>query len=119
MYSLLLQLILFSSLGIILYLMARAMPRLDERKEVVHASGWFDRVLSRMPLAKVDANVNSFLEKMLRKMKVIVLKVDNLLNQYLNRVRRDNAKKAMITEEKPQLFPKLTDTPNEEKKENQ
>ena len=117
MYSLILQLILFSSLGIILYLMARALPRLDERKEVVHASGWFDRMLTRLPLAKVDAGVNSFLEKMLRKMKVIVLKVDNALNQYLNRVRRGNAKKAMAPEEKPQLFPLLTETKEEEKKE--
>ena len=117
MYSLVLQLILFSSLGVILYLMARAMPRLDERKEVVHASGWFDRMLSRMPLAKVDAGVNSFLEKLLRKTRVIVLKVDNLLNQYLNQVKRGSAKKNGISNEKPQLFPLLTETKEEDKKE--
>lgn len=105
MYSLLLQLITFASLAVIVYLMARAVPRVrDEEIGRTHAAGRFDALLSKLPLEKVDAWLNAFFEKTLRKTKVVVLKFDNLLNQYLNRVKRASGKQSERRREREDLF---------------
>lgn len=95
MYNFFLQTIAFVSLGAIIYLFARAIPRVNDSGEenIGKPSGlrsYFDRLGSRLPLSKIDAILNSFFEKFLRKSKVIVMKVDNLLNMYINKVRKVN-----------------------------
>lgn len=93
MYNLILQLATFSSLAVIVYLMARAVPRVKDDGAPAHAPGAFDRLLSKLPLEAMDARLNSASEKVLRKLKVFVMKVDNLLNQYLKRVRKSGSEK--------------------------
>ena len=74
---------------------ARAIPRVsDSGEENVgkpsSLRSYFDRLGSRLPLSKIDAALNSFFEKFLRKSKVVVMKVDNLLNMYINKIRKVN-----------------------------
>lgn len=88
MYSLLLQLITFSSLALLIYLMARAVPRVKDEEVRVHAPGKFDALLKKLPLEKMDARLSSFSEKSLRKLRVVILKFDNMLQNYLKRVKR-------------------------------
>jgi len=113
MYDFLLQTILFLSLGVVIYLMARAVPRVTEIGEEVHAPGAFDRLLSKLPLREVDERLNVYFEKTLRRMKVFILKFDNALNEKLEKLRKMNGKNGAVSEEKNDLFEKL----NSDKKE--
>ncbi len=90
MYNLILQLFLFSSLGTIIFLFARAVPRVTDEKEAVHPASFFDKILTRLPLATIDNAVNAFFEKTLRKSKVVVLKLDNIITGYLGRLKKTN-----------------------------
>ena len=92
MYDFILNLIFFGSLGIILFLLARALPRLTENGTESHPVGAFDRFVSRLPLKEVDARLNGYVEKFLRKAKVFILRFDNSLNERLERLRRTNGK---------------------------
>lgn len=112
MYDFLLQTSFFVSLGIVIYLLARAVPRVHESGDVVHAPGRFDRLLSKLPLQKIDARLNVFLEKFLRRAKVILMKFDNSINYHLGRLRKSN--NVSETEKKPDLFQEV----NSDKKEN-
>ncbi len=94
MYNLLLNLIMFASLGVVIYLMARAVPRVNDAGEPAHAAGKIDRLLSRLPLGKIDAKLGALGEKTLRKLKVVLMRLDNLLTYRLNRMKKNgNGKK--------------------------
>ncbi len=88
MYNLLLQIALFASLGAIVYLIARAVPRIPETSAPAPGKDWFDRVLTRLPLHETDLWLNARFEKLLRRAKVIILKFDNLVAHLLKRVRK-------------------------------
>ena len=91
MYDFILQIAVFLSLGLIIVLLARALPRIEEDKApAAKKSNVFDKILSRLPLAKIDLFVNSVLGKILRRMKVVVLKADNLINNYLGKLKKTN-----------------------------
>lgn len=90
MYDLILQLLIFSSLGAIIFLLARALPRVSDTGQVEHSTSFFDRLLTHLPLERVDAALDSFFEKFLRKVKILVLKLDNLINHYLGRIKKTN-----------------------------
>ena len=105
MYDFLLQMSFFLSLAVILYLMARALPRVDDVSETHHAPGSFDRLLSNLPLKKIDEWLDLFFEKFLRRIKIIVMKIDNSINQSLGRFKKSNGNGAK--EDKPDLFQKL------------
>lgn len=111
MYDFLLQMSFFLSLGVILYLMARALPRVDEVAEVHHAPGPFDRLLSKLPLKKIDERLDLFFEKFLRRLKVLVMRIDNAINSSLSRFKKSNGNGTK--ENKPDLFQDL----NSDKKE--
>lgn len=90
MYTLLLNLIMFASLGAVIYLMARAATRVKDGGAAAHAPGTIDRILSRLPLAKIDAKISSLTEKALRGVKVTVMRFDNFLTYRLNRMKKTN-----------------------------
>lgn len=104
MYDFLLQSTLFLSLGAIIFLMARAVPRVDESGEARHPGGRFDRMLSKLPLREIDERLDLVLEKILRRLKIVVMKSDNIINSYLNRFKRQNVTGA---DSKPDLFKEL------------
>ncbi|MEK7554634.1 MAG: hypothetical protein AAB518_01455 [Patescibacteria group bacterium] len=90
MYDFILQIILFGSLGVIVYLMARAVPRVVDTGEPVHPTGRFDRMLSRLPLRQVDDRLNGYFEKFLRRVKVFILRFNNSVDAKLAKLRKMN-----------------------------
>lgn len=91
MYDLILQLVVFLSLGAMIYLISRALPRInDVEVEIKTPLARFDSFLAKLPLEKLDAVFGSFLEKALRRVRVGVLRLDNWLNSKLNQVKATN-----------------------------
>jgi hypothetical protein len=79
MYELILQLVLMASLAVIVYLMALAVPRVSDSEE--KGSGGSDTPL---PLDKIDTLLNGLKDKLLRRVKIVLMKTDNLISKQLN-----------------------------------
>lgn len=78
------MIILMLCLGTVLYLTVQALPRIAE--EPGDETGIFERwVRSGMP-EKIDAAFENFLLKFLRKVKVVVLRLDNTLSKQLRAI---------------------------------
>lgn len=92
MHDFILQLMLMGALGTMVYLVARAVPRVPDGEAHLGSRGKLDAWLSSLPLERLDAVLNASLEKTLRKTKIAVLKVDNLITAYLNKVRSASGK---------------------------
>lgn len=79
--------VLMVSLSGVLYLVVRALPRIAEEPGGGQGGGLAERwKRSELP-EKVDAFLNGFLLKFLRKLKVMVLKLDNALSHHLQKVK--------------------------------
>ncbi len=85
--------LLMLSLGTILYLIVRALPRLDksEVEGKVNRSGFERWLVSDLP-EKADLFLSSLLSKWLRKTKILLLKLDNWLGHHLKRFSSINGK---------------------------
>ncbi len=81
MQNLFLELTLLISLAIIVYLMSAAIPRIEDKKEGEDDGGGSKR--SSLPLDKLDEVLLKFKDKLLRKMKVLVMKIDNFISKQL------------------------------------
>ena len=103
MYNFILQTIVMVSLGTMIYLVARAMPRVTEIAKSDPAKDYFDKLMKKLPLEKADMLATLWTEKFLRKLKIVILKLDNLLSKHLSNL------KPAVTEEKPSLFEKKED----------
>ncbi|KKU19646.1 MAG: hypothetical protein UX77_C0003G0042 [Parcubacteria group bacterium GW2011_GWA1_47_11] len=79
MQSLFLELTLLVSLAVIVYLMSAAIPRIEDKKE--GDDGGSKR--SSLPLDKLDEVLLKAKDKFLHKMKVLVMKADNLISKQL------------------------------------
>lgn len=94
MYDFILQIIVFSSLGLIIYLLARVIPRFHIDKNITQQLGppntFIDKLLGKLPLNKIDLTINNLLSRILRQVKVLILKFDNLINNYLNKLKKTN-----------------------------
>ncbi len=86
MYNLILQIIVFTSLGLIIYLLAKAVPRVQDAPVPAKAPNFFDKLMAKIPMAKIDGAINNFLAKFLRKIKVLILKIDNFANDRLGKL---------------------------------
>jgi hypothetical protein len=84
MYDFLLQIFFFGALTVAVYLMARALPRVTEDDSKISPLEYLEKILSRLPVTKVDRLINLRLEKFLRKVRVMILRLDNLIHHYLN-----------------------------------
>ncbi len=84
MIQFILTTVLMVSLGTILYLVARSLPRIEEEQPAdgTLLERW---AASEIP-EKVDAAFNGFLMKFLRKLKVVLLKIDNYLTDHLKKI---------------------------------
>jgi len=89
--------VLMVSLSAVLYLMVRALPRIAEEPPA-EGHGLLDRWTHSQIPEKVDTVLNGFLFKFLRKLKVLVLKIDNGLSRRLEKVKPagENGKKPPI-----------------------
>ena len=93
-------LILMAALAVLLYLMAKALPRVADMPD---EDGGGSGDASRNPWArshvpeKIDTAINNFLVKFLRKVRLTTLKIDNAVSAHLAKVKPDaNAKKPAI-----------------------
>ena len=73
-------------LSAVLYLMVRALPRIAE-DPAGESKGMLDRWAHSEIPEKIDIFLNSFLFKFLRKIKVVVLKLDNNLGSHLQKMK--------------------------------
>jgi len=78
--------VLMVALGTILYLAVRALPRIEE-EPAGESESLLDRWASSEIPEKIDAFLNSFLAKALRKVKVLLLRVDNDLSLHLKKIK--------------------------------
>lgn len=94
------------SLGIILYVAVRTLPRIEESGIPEKRNAWEKWLASGVP-ERVDRVLNSFLAKFLRKLKVFLLRADNAVTTQLKKVKSDgNGAQA-----KPSIdFKKITDS---------
>ncbi|MDO8664379.1 MAG: hypothetical protein Q7K44_02415 [Candidatus Liptonbacteria bacterium] len=84
MLQFILTTILMASLGTMLYLVARSIPRVGE--EVSDKKSFLDRFASSEIPEKIDTAFNGFLLKYLRKLKIVLLKVDNFITEKLKKI---------------------------------
>lgn len=92
-----------------IYLIARAAPRVSDEAigEIIKHSTKFDKLFSFLQLEKIDPILHNFLEKLLRKIKLVLMKFDNIANNYLDKVKKyklGNNGKNGNGEEKQNLF---------------
>ncbi len=88
MYDFILQIFIMVSLGTVIFLVARVLPRISETAPV-SAPRAKANLLSSFPFEKIDVAVNAFLEKMLRKIKLILMKLDNTVSKLLKKFKKD------------------------------
>ncbi len=86
MFQFILTNVFMVSLGALLYFVIRTLPRIEQDNGVVETKGFFERlIVSRIP-ERVDGAVNSFLFKFLRKFKVVLLKIDNMVGRQIKKI---------------------------------
>lgn len=85
---------LFFSVGVILFLAIRTIPRIGE--EEGKKRGYLERlILSDIP-ERVDGAINLFLVKFLRRFKVVLLKMENATTRKLHRMKADEDAKPSL-----------------------
>ncbi len=85
MFDLILQLVFMISLGLIVYLIAVAVPRIDEQElEADTGMTPLGRWLKNLPLERIDAAFSASRDKILRRLKVLIMKADNFVSHRLN-----------------------------------
>ena len=118
MYNFVLQTLIMLSLGTTIYLMVRALPRVSEEGLPDFSRDYFGKLLKRLPLEKADAWVSAVLEKFLRKTKIVILKIDNLLTKHLASLRSASSDRSSIFSFKGEsLFEQKPDASGGERKE--
>ena len=74
------------SLGVILYVAVRTLPRIDE-SVISEKKGAWERWLASGVPEKIDRAMNGFLFKALRRLKVFLLRADNAVNARLQKIK--------------------------------
>jgi hypothetical protein len=101
MYDFIFQIIIMLALTLMIYLAARALPRVSELPAQPSKRDYVGEIIKQIPFEKIDAFLNALAAKLLRKAKVFVLKIDNLISRYLNQLRTNGNGKEHF---KPDLF---------------
>jgi len=84
MYDFILQLFFLGSLSVIVYMMARVLPRVVQESQRPGVFGAVDRLLARLPLQKLDDRLGERWGKWLRQTRLVVTKFDNYLLHKIN-----------------------------------
>ncbi|OGY98301.1 MAG: hypothetical protein A2855_01180 [Candidatus Liptonbacteria bacterium RIFCSPHIGHO2_01_FULL_57_28] len=80
--------ILLVGAGIVLWLLIRALPRME--KEVLRQKGWFELWLTSELPGKIDTFASALWLRSLRRFKVLVLRIDNSINDRLQRMKLES-----------------------------
>ena len=90
MYDFALQIIAVLSGAVMIYILSRALPRVAESVGATETPFLMrvDRWFKKLPLRKIDEWFLEFLEKFLRKIRILNLKVENAVNSGIGKLRR-------------------------------
>ncbi|OGM93276.1 hypothetical protein A2333_02760 [Candidatus Wolfebacteria bacterium RIFOXYB2_FULL_49_7] len=94
MYHFVLQILIMISLGVLVYLAARKIPQISDtvaEDTTGQSKGvWYriELLLGRLPLDRFDLAVSQFLEKNVRKMKLVLARFDNYLTHHLEQFKK-------------------------------
>jgi len=82
---------------VLLVLVARSLPRIHEGESgEAEPRGAFSRyILSDLP-HRADVSLSIFLEKIMRRLRIILLRFDNFLTEHLRRISDQNKEKPKI-----------------------
>ncbi len=110
------------SLGTMIYLVARKVPQISDavEEEQPHSKNIFKRIdsfISSLPLEKIDFAVSNFLEKILRKLKLFLMKIDNQLTHHLEKFKTIKDANHKENSKKFALFEKVDNNENVEETE--
>lgn len=77
------------------YIVSRAIPRIDDEAMASESKSdlWWERTMKRIPLDKIDDSFDNFVQKTLRKVKIMLMKADNLVTGKLKGFKTENGKK--------------------------
>ena len=96
MWKFIIQILLVSSLAAIIYIFARVLPRIDDtefnKKAPRTNTHWFI-----IYLEKADEWLKAYSEKFLRRIRVFILKLDNLIANKLHRFKKQTPKETVIS----------------------
>ena len=109
MYDFVLQIITVLSGAVIIYILSRGLKRVED-STVEQGESFFarlDKWFKKLPLQKLDELFLGFLEKFLRKVRVLNLKVENAINHSIGKLRHsDKENKEKDSDSKKDLFVK-------------
>ena len=92
-YSFILQTLFFVSLGAVVVIIARALPRVeDEMMAKRSIKGRIETLIGKIPLEKMDESLNLVVHKILRRLKVVILKADNIVSGKLRGLKGSDKK---------------------------
>ncbi|MDP2599013.1 MAG: hypothetical protein Q8P49_04235 [Candidatus Liptonbacteria bacterium] len=89
MFQFILTNILLVSVGAILYVSVRTLPRIEE-SGAVEKKGILDRWIASEIPERIDVALNNFLFKFLKKLRVALLKADNSVGERLKKIKPEN-----------------------------
>jgi len=113
MGTFILDILIVISLGGILYLFARVLPRVSDEALGLSSESRTQWVVTYVE--KTDEWIRLFSEKVLRRTKILVMKLDNTVNKRLNKFREDSPKNIKLSED--DIEEKITPEGEEEKEE--
>lgn len=102
------------SLGAVLFLLARALPRVENAETRQHTPDFIEKLLSRIPMDQLDSRFNGFLEKSLRKTRVVLSKADTIVKGSLERVKMHEKRREKPTLASADFFPNTALPPSPE-----
>ena len=107
MYDFVLQIVVVVSGAVMIYILSRGLPRVAESVGENKTPFWMrvDRWFKKLPLRKIDEWFLGFLEKFLRKIRVLNLKMENAVNNGIGKLR--HGKSSVKEEDKKDLFDKV------------
>jgi hypothetical protein len=123
MYHFILQILIMLSLGLMVYMAARKIPQITDtvpEQTSGQPTGFWHRVelvLGRLPLDKFDLLFSQFLEKNIRKIKLLLARLDNYLAHHLEQFKKIKQRAHRKQQKKFALFEEQSDTKIEEKEE--
>jgi hypothetical protein len=86
------QTLIMLCLSVILYLMAKALPRISDEPD----NGPANRSRIMVYIEKLDEILKALLEKTLRQFRVWLLRLDNFIGQKLNRFKKETPKETKL-----------------------
>ena len=104
MYTIVFEVLFFAGISTMIYLVARALPRIGDDLSPLPTSNAMDRLLNKIPTERLDELSGKVLEKTLRRVRLSLLRLDNFLGHSLERVKRSNGNGAMHSNGKSTLF---------------